>query len=281
MDRIAGVTILYYPNQTTIENILSYYDDVDELFVMDNSPEENISIKQLSNTTLHYFHDGENRGIAERLNQSVKLATEKGFEWLLTMDQDSYFERGVLKEYKKQIEKYSNNDFTAVFGVNYSTTNEKTITYSEVPLLITSGSIINLDIAKHLGLFDENLFIDEVDSEYCYRARINHFKIIECSQVFLHHILGEMQMGRSLKSGKLTPRRLHAPIRIYYMVRNYFYVRKKLPLIPVAEQKEMRRGLLVRIKNNLIYNAKRWQVLKYILKGYFDFKNNKMGKIDS
>jgi len=43
----------------------------------------------------------------------------------------------------------------------------------------------------------------------------------------------------------------------------------------------MKRGLLIRIKNNIIYNQKRFQVIKYILKGYLDFKKNKMGKISS
>ena len=249
---------------------------------MDNSATSNSFISdKLSHSNLIYLHDGENKGIAKRLNHAANMAAARGFLWLLTMDQDSYFKEGVLNQYKEVINTYSYKDQTAIFGVNYTKENKTTNQLKEVPLLITSGSILNLKAMKSIGFFDENLFIDEVDSEYCYRARIRHYKIIECSQIFLHHHLGEIQLGRSLKSGRLTLRRLHAPVRLYYMVRNYFYVLKKLPQISEADKKEMKRGLLIRIKNNIIYNQKRFQVIKYILKGYLDFKKNKMGKISS
>lgn len=279
MVRIAAVTIVYHPSKTVIENILSYYSAVDELYIMDNSAVRNDFItEKLSNTNICYFHDGNNRGIAERLNHAATLAISKGFNWLLTMDQDSYFDEGAVEQYKKNIEHFEGKEQTAVFGVNYAKPDSEANTFKEVPILITSGSIINLEKIKLLGNFDENLFIDEVDSEYCYRARTHKFKIIECSQIFLHHQLGEILMGRSLKSGKLTPRRLHAPIRMYYMVRNCYYVINKYPQLPKDERKKILNGLLLRIKNNLIYNNKRFQVLKFIITGYLDFKRNNMGK---
>jgi rhamnosyltransferase len=274
---LAAVSILYNPSNPVIENLLSYCNEVDELYIMDNSATGNGFItEKFTGKNVFYFHDGENKGIAARLNQAAKKALENGFEWLLTMDQDSAFNNN-LKQYKEYIAAYPHKEITAQFGVNFS----KPITnavYTEVPILITSGSIINLTLFNAIGGFDEQLFIDEVDSEYCYRSRIFGYKIVECSSILLQHHLGEIQMGRSLKSGKLTPRTLHAPIRMYYMVRNYFYVVHKLPTIALVEKKEMKRGLLLRIKNNIIYNQKRLDVIKSIIKGYFDFRNNKMGK---
>lgn len=60
-----------------------------------------------------------------------------------------------------------------MYTVNYTGLNaeEKSLSPYEVKLAITSGSILNVTIAKQLGSFDENLFIDEVDSEFCYRAQ--------------------------------------------------------------------------------------------------------------
>lgn len=282
MVRIAAVTILYHPAETIIENILTYCREVDVLYIMDNSAESHSFIQEnLPFPNIVYLHDSKNEGIAKRLNQAAALAMESGFNWMLTMDQDSYFELGAVSRFVSYIESYEYKNLTAVFGVNYTEPQMDKSRFKEVPLVITSGSIINLPILKKMGSFDENLFIDEVDSEYCYRSRLSGYKILECSAIYLHHLLGEIKMGRSLKSGKYTPRRLHAPIRLYYMVRNYFYVQHKLPLISVAEKKEMKRGLLVRIKNNLIYNPQRWHVIKYIAKGYLDFSRNKMGKINT
>jgi len=282
MIRIAAVTILYHPSESIIQNLLSYCRDVEVLFIMDNSDKNNPLIQEkLPFPNIVYLHDGMNEGIAKRLNQAAALAMAKGFHWMLTMDQDSYFELGAFPQFVSYINSCELKNSTAVFGVNYAEPVIGKCEFREVPLVITSGSILNLKIFEKIGYFDENLFIDEVDSEYCYRVRLSGFKILECTGINLHHLLGEIKMGRSLKSGKYTPRRLHAPIRLYYMVRNYFYVQHKLPLITATEKKEMKRGLLVRIKNNLIYNPQRWQVIKYIAKGYLDYSRNKMGKINT
>lgn len=282
MVRIAAVTILYHPAETIIENLLTYCRDVDVLYIMDNSAESHSFIQEkLPFSNIVYLHDGNNEGIAKRLNQAAALARSGGFQWMLTMDQDSYFEKDAVTRFLSYIEGCEYKNSTAVFGVNYTEPTFSNRLFKEVPLVITSGSIINLPILQKMGSFDENLFIDEVDSEYCYRARLSGYKILECAAIYLHHLLGEMKMGRSLKSGKYSPRRLHAPIRLYYMVRNYFYVLHKLPQIAKAEKKEMKRGLLVRIKNNLLYNSQRGQVIKYIAKGYLDYFRNKMGKINT
>jgi len=279
---LAAVTIIYYPSASIIKNLLSYSRDVEVLYIMDNSAESHPFIQEkLPFPNIIYLHDGMNEGIAKRLNQAAALAMAKGFHWMLTMDQDSYFEQGAVSRFVSYIEGCEYKNTTAVFGVNYTEPTFSNRVFKEVPLVITSGSIINLPLLQKMGSFDENLFIDEVDSEYCYRSRLSGYKILECTGIYLHHLLGEIKMGRSLKSGKYTPRRLHAPIRLYYMVRNYFYVLHKLPLITVTEKKEMKRGLLVRIKNNLIYNPQRWQVIKYIAKGYLDYSRNKMGKINT
>src|ERR1019366_3027324 len=111
MVRIAAVTIIYHPTESLIENILSYYSAVEELYIMDNSVKSNPFITEmLSPINITYFHDGKNRGIAERLNQAAALASSKGFNWLLTMDQDSYFNEGAVEQYKKNIEHYDNKE---------------------------------------------------------------------------------------------------------------------------------------------------------------------------
>ncbi len=281
MVKIAAVVILYYPPSTIIKNIMSYVNEVEELYIMDNSPHANTTITtELSNYNIFYIHDGENKGIAARLNSAAKMAYDKGFQWLLTMDQDSYFTFGAVKKYKAYIHDFNNKETVAAFGASFSNTENTTTIYQEVSLLITSGSIINLNVLNTIGNFDENLFIDEVDSEYCYRSRINQFKLIECATIQLQHQLGENIIARSFKSGKLSTRRLHQPIRIYYIVRNYFYVRKKLPTLSAEEKKQMQHNLWIHLKNNILYNKKRLLVIHYAFKGYIDYKKNKMGKLN-
>jgi rhamnosyltransferase len=281
MNTIAAVVILYYPEDKTIEFIQSYYPCIQKLYVMDNSEKgSGISnaINQLQNAV--YIHDGENKGISKRLNQACSMAINDGYELLLTMDQDSTFDKQDFENYLKCIEAFKDKEEVGMFGAEYvNKVNENECSPKQMNYLITSGSIINLKAYKAIGSFDENLFIDEVDLEYCYNARSKGFKIIKFENIFLRHSLGVVTTGISLKSFRRTPRMLHSPLRVYYMVRNYLYVNKKYPQLHLLDNPDRKTGILNRIKNNFIYGKNKWLLIKLLIKAVSDFKNNRMGKL--
>lgn len=282
MEKISGVVILFNPELKTIEYILSYLPHIDKLYVTDNSSNRSAisaEITKLDKTV--YLHDGENLGIAKRLNQACKLAIEDGFEWLLTLDQDSSFAPEDISAYVTCIKDLPKKQQIAVTGVTFieKTGSSINCNYKEVTGLITSGSIIHLNLFDQVGGFDEALFIDQVDFEYCFRAILKGFRIIQFENIFLNHSLGELSVHRSLKSFKNTKRSLHSPVRIYYMTRNYFYIRKIYKKDFKAEISAIKKDLLNRIKNNLLYNKKRKLILKFFILGLIDFKRNRMGKI--
>ena len=91
--------------------------------------------------------------------------------------------------------------------------------------------------------------------------------------IFINHSLGSVSYHPSFKTFKATPRTLHAPKRLYYMFRNYFYLNKKYSgNIFLEEKRTRRKDLLIRIKNNLIYGKSRITILKYLIKGWIDYK---------
>ncbi len=284
MERIAGIVILYNPDeQQTFQNISTYSKYLDKLYLFDNSKKENAFLKENAekfNTKVIYTHDGENKGIASRLNHATDLAMDDGFTWLLTMDQDSSFEECGFAKYLEYFANYKKED-VAVFGVNFL---KDIFPVTDIPVqvlsTITSGSLVNLNLHKIIGKYNEDLFIDLVDAEYCYRADALNYKIIQFRNIILIHHIGYIQYGRSLKNFKLTPRVLHSPIRIYYIVRNSFYLLYRFPNLPKGAKKEIKTTLSL-LKNNIIYHKERFQVIKNIIKGYIDFKKNKMGKLQS
>lgn len=280
MNAIAAVVILYYPEAKIIDFIQSYYPHVRKLYVMDNSEKGAIisnAIKQLPNA--EYIHDGENKGIAKRLNEACSMAIVDGYNFLLSMDQDSLFEKQDFENYLNFIEAFTDKNQVAMFGVEYvNKPNENSCRSKQVNHLITSGSTINLKAFQAIGCFDENLFIDEVDLEFCYNARSKGFKIIQFENVYLHHSLGVLTTGISLKTFKRTPRTLHSPLRLYYMLRNYLYVNKKYPQLHLLDNPDRKNGILNRIKNNIIYGKNKWLLIKLLIKAVSDFKNNRMGK---
>jgi rhamnosyltransferase len=169
-----------------------------------------------------------------------------------------------------------------MFGIEFEKRNQTTnigCGGMDIDYLITSGSVVNLTLFDEIGGFDEALFIDEVDLEYCYRAKTKGYKIIKFTHIFLQHSLGKISYFRSLKSGKLTPRTLHSPLRVYYMLRNYLYVAKLYPNQFNESAVIRKKALKNRIKNNLLYGKGRFRLIKYIISAYFDYKHKKMGKI--
>ena len=52
------------------------------------------------NRKINYIYNGDNLGIATPLNKAAELARKEKIDWLLTMDQDTNFNSGVIKEIK-------------------------------------------------------------------------------------------------------------------------------------------------------------------------------------
>ena len=280
---IAAAVILFYPDKKTIDNLLSYGSFVNTLYALDNSEDPSVEITELIREipNCRYIHDGQNKGIAQRLNQACKLSIEDGFEWLLTMDQDSSFSESSISAYITCLQNLGDKEQIAMTGVKIINNNADEISckYKEVKLLITSGSTINLTLFNEIGPFDEALFIDQVDLEYCYRAVLKGYKIIQFENIFLKHSLGISSEHVSLKSLKKTYRSLHSPLRLYYITRNYLYIKSKYKENFPNEISLSKKDLFIRIKNNLLYGKERMAVITYILKGIIDFKRKKMGKI--
>jgi rhamnosyltransferase len=105
------------------------------------------------------------------------------------------------------------------------------------------------------------------------------YRLICFDNIVLDHRIGLVSQHRSLKSGARTPRSLHSPVRLYYMTRNYLYLRKKYKAAFPVDLAEHRKDVLVRIKNNLLYNKQRGAVLRYVLKGIWAYYRGDRNKL--
>jgi len=278
---IAGVVILYHPNlQQLSENIHSYVSGLKELYVYDNSEEEMVGLAPMlsalhPNIKYHYFHL--NQGIAYRLNQAVSESLANGYDYLLTMDQDSSFQPGDFQKMLNQIEEgqFSN---VAQFGVNCQPALTQSKEQPESVLtLITSGSILNLSLTQKVGVFNEQLFIDFVDAEFSYRVIQSGYINLMFSNIVLNHKLGELINGRSFKTFKSSLRIIHSPIRVFYMVRNGLYLLYKSNNLTPQMKKDVVRCLGI-LKNDFIYHPQLASVYLNAFKGAMAFLFNKMGK---
>ncbi|MHB8132373.1 MAG: glycosyltransferase, partial [Mobilitalea sp.] len=89
--KIAAGIVLFNPNIDRLKkNIDAILPQVEVLYIIDNNS-DNIDLieKYLQNkNTIILQKNSENFGIAKALNQMCNLANLKGFDWILTLDQD-------------------------------------------------------------------------------------------------------------------------------------------------------------------------------------------------
>ena len=278
---IAGVVILYHPDIKQLsENINTYVLGLKQLYIYDNSEIQTPGIEAALNNLhpcIKYQFFNSNEGIAKRLNRAFEAAIQTQHDYLLTMDQDSSFKPGDFEKYKSLIQK---GDYTKVaqFGINC----QPQITMSseqpqEALTLITSGSILNLSLVKKVGDFNEDLFIDFVDAEFSYRVIQQGYLNLMFSNIVLNHALGTLVEGRGLGNFKKSMRIIHAPIRVFYIVRNGLYLMFKTKGLTPIMKKDVIRCIKI-IKNDLIYNPQLFSVYKNVFAGIYAFLINRMGK---
>lgn len=283
MREIAGVVVLYNPDDSILDNIHSYINDVDILYVVDNSDQKNNTLTQqlTENSKIHYIDNCGNQGIAHALNIAANKAIELGYQWLLTMDQDSFFDVTMLETYLNCWNKYPNKENIAVFSPIHIVLKDQTSHTTHCTVInklhvMTSGNILNLNIFKHLNGFNEALFIDEVDHEYCLRAKLAHFSILEFSNIALNHTLGESVViqhhGQTIESST------HSPKRFYYITRNRLYMWKTYhPLFPNLVEIQFL-SIVKTLIFPLIYHSKKIQRFFCILRGIVHFLIGRYGK---
>jgi len=276
---LAGVVILYNPTLDVINNIKSYIDPLEHLYIIDNSETTNDWIEQsfFRISKVEYINNQENQGVAKALNITAEKAIEAGYKYLLTMDQDSSFKEGSLEELLSDIGD-DNAGIYSPFHKNKFYTNPPTHNGLEVVSdVMTSGNIINLIAIKQVGYFKEDYFIDYVDIEYCMRLRTNGFKVIRNNDSILIH--NEANLEREKIFGKTVYPPNHSATRWYYKIRNYLYLKKKY----IKDFPDYFEVENLNIRNNMIkvllFEKYKFAKFHMMLKGLIHYYRNIKGKM--
>lgn len=222
-----AIVVAYFPDKEFGERLRSLLPQVAQVIVVDNTPEES-AVPHLKDA-LHYsaqVHVIENRanaGIAAALNQGLGYALNEGYEWILTLDQDTECYPDMVNTLFKVAEACKPTPM--VIGGNYfDPHNDRTKIqtdeaddFLEQKTVITSGCLIDAHLATAIGGFREDYFIDQVDHEFCLRARTHGHKVVISCKPVMSHSVGEPGGARVPLLGVLPN---HPPLRKYYIARN-------------------------------------------------------------
>ncbi len=263
---LACVIVFYNPDEKAVRNAAEYSDMFTYIIVVDNSDKDNGN-RLPAKDNIRYIFNGKNYGIAKALNIGIKEADNKSFKYVLMMDQDSLLPENSLKALVQTIEVKKNEKWGIISSFpddrNYGL--EKLKGTREISMAITSGSILNMEAYKNAGPFEDELFIDCVDHEYCLRLRKLGYKIYQNCEAEMPHSLGSMET-REMFGRKFSVTN-HAPVRYYYRTRNSLYVGKKYKKEFPEYRKAMIKNIFADMFKVVFFEKKKTDKLFNILKG--------------
>lgn len=286
MKNIVAIIVTYNVGNDFLNRIDTLKDKVNEIVVVDNgSNNETLKILDSIKDKIVLFKLNENKGIAYALNRGIEYAIDKGYQWILTLDHDSIVEESMISN---MLETYEGIDYETKEKIvmitpvhieekNYS--NEyvnKDKSWEYVLTEITSGSLTKTSYYKE-NLYDEDLFIDLVDHDFCLNINRQGYKIIQVKSAVLIHNLGD-SIKKKMLGVTVTPTN-HSSVRRYYMSRNRFYIWNKYKNeFPQWVSKDKKRFVSELIKV-VLFEEKKSEKIKMTIRGIKDFKNGKVGKL--
>lgn len=280
MIKIAGTVVLYNADKNVISNIYSYLDQVNKLYIIDNSHivSEFIKNEFLQNQKVVYLANQRNIGIAAALNLALNFAEQDGYEYLLTMDQDSYFDSTVVEKMLNRIIEDAGIAILSArhhfpIGKNETEENHKGM---DNLVVMTSGNIVRVKVLRSAGGYKDELFIDYVDHEICLRLNNLGYRIRVCNECKVIHSLGNVE-EKNFFGKKIYPTN-HSCTRHYYQTRNRLFVYKTYKKLFPAYFRSERVNFIKNILKIVLFEEQKRKKIKFIFRGFQDFRKNIFGE---
>jgi rhamnosyltransferase len=225
---------------------------LDIVYIIDNSL-VSLQEKIYNKENLLIEHYPENIGIGRGLAIAINWAINNNYDFLWTFDQDScpsldtleillseyeYLESqnitvGIISPtiIEAQTQQILPNDLKKNYRLKSYSPQLKPSPFSyyreklyQCDVVITSGSLINLQAARQIPLANPDLFIDGVDWDYCLKLRQAGYHICVTQKTTMQHNFGTYLTHLN----KQTPIYIYSPLRYYYINRNHTYIETRL-----------------------------------------------------
>jgi rhamnosyltransferase len=279
---IAAVVVLYNPCADVLDNIDSYAGQVGRVIAVDNSEKPDAAVHTgLAERGVDILPMGGNRGIATALNAGCRRANDLGYTWVLTMDQDST----ATPEMVASLASVIAGDDTAAIAIVAPLwqhvglpPEEPEAKMAELDYAMTSGNLLRLAAFASLDGFRDDLFIDQVDHEYCLRARSAGWRIVQKRDAALIHRMGALREVRFPLHGFVTD---YSPLRRYYMVRNFLEMQRVFGGSFPEFVRQQRAWIGRDAIKAIAFEPHRLAKVAMMYRGWSDFRRRRFGSYDS
>lgn len=236
---LAAVIVTYNPHVPRLQELLErLLAQAAYVVVVDNASSAAVreALAQLRFDGLAVQCLDENTGIAAGQNVGLLLAFEQDCDTVVFFDQDSRIDDGFIATLSAGLSDPQVGIVAPVFydeqqGFGYPLVDilpsgrrrkylpENLTGPIDISVAISSGMLIRRSVFERVGLLDERLFIDYVDTEWCLRCAAQCIAIRVIPTATMTHSIGEKSLSFA---GFRVP--VHSPVRRYYRIRNVFHL---------------------------------------------------------
>ncbi|RHP51228.1 glycosyltransferase [Clostridiaceae bacterium AF31-3BH] len=290
---MAGI-VLYNPEiERLFMEIESVLPQVELICLCDNGSANISRIEDRigENEKIVIIKNENNLGIGTASNQICAYAEINGFDWVLMLDHDTICPVNLVSTYNK----YINDELLGMLCPNvvdkeiarnqYNSLGDGEVEY--VKRCIQSATFVKISAWKKCRGYNEWMFIDFVDFDFCKRMEINGFRIARCKTLTVDHQLGKREKTRNAdffmklynKTGKsifkyFTYKNEFSELRTFYCARNNIaYI--KLFANYIDTKKEWR-IFFYRIFKKVVRSKNRLMIIRETIKGTYSGLKTKM-----
>ena len=272
-NRIAAGIVLYNPDIDRLKKNLEVIESqVEKVFLVDNHSNNLEEVKKMLKlfSICELIENEKNAGIATALNQLMSEAQNQGYAWLLTLDDDSVCEEDMVGK----LTAYMDKPYAGIICPRATDDKMRSALakpgnsqVTTVDSCITAGSLTSIEVWNAVGKFDDKMFIDFVDMEYCTRLREHGYRIYQVDSALIHQQYGNISGEFSILGRKFYLFN-YSSVRVYYSVRNQiYYMKKHKSFLNMGQQSFFLIGYIVK---RIIFEKNRVASSKAVIRGIKD-----------
>jgi rhamnosyltransferase len=292
------IVVLFHPSKEHISNLLSLKQSCTHMVAVDNSLSPHPGLEaRLAAEGIDCVSNFNRGGIAGAYNRGLEILTAKGVSLFFFFDQDSKVPPNYFADMERRCGEIPDTRFLVgpkILDINvnrylpahvitrfgFSPISQSAADRGLLPCssLISSGSVISADAYRSLGPFSEDLVIDHVDTEYCFRAASQGIPIYINTGLTIEHQLSR-RVDHKWLFLTLTEWDM-SPLRQYYSARNCIHICRwyglRFPILLLINV-----ITLQQIVSVMLFEKEKWKKLIAMLAGIADGLSNRFGSIET
>ena len=232
-NEVAIVVVLFQPTEANVENAVRLAKAGFSIIAVSNGVTAAQRDALMATMRVTLIENCDNLGLARALNQGVDAALTTGANYVMLLDQDSEPCTAMIERlYTFAGSRLAGGERVACVAprlIDRKAPDASVGAAGEPQTVATSGSLLPRQAIVDVGPMWEDLFIDGIDHEWCFRAQAAGLHILVDREATLAHDMGDagVRVGQRYRP-------IHrSAFRHYHIVRNILWL-QRLSYIPLT-----------------------------------------------